>query len=49
MAWEQHRASASMGDAWAIRAVVKAEGPIRAKLKELDEEIRKFTPAMEEA
>jgi CRISPR system Cascade subunit CasA len=48
-AWEQHRNSVSMGDAWAIRAVVKAEGPIRTKLKELDEEIRKLTPAMEEA
>ena len=47
--WEQHRASVSMGDAWAIRALVKAEGPIRAKLKELDEEILKLTPAMEEA
>ena len=46
-AWEQHRASVSMGDAWAIRALVKAEGPVRAKLKELDEEILKLTPAME--
>lgn len=48
-AWEQHRASVSTGDAWAIRALVKAEGPIRAKLKELDEEILKLTPAMEGA
>ncbi|MBS0167938.1 MAG: type I-E CRISPR-associated protein Cse1/CasA [Nitrospira sp.] len=47
-AWEQHRNSVSMGDAWAIRALVKAEGPIRAKLKEFDEEIRRITPAMEE-
>lgn len=39
--WGQHRASVSMGDAWAIRALVKAEGPIRAKLRELDEEILK--------
>ncbi len=46
-AWEQHCASVSMGDAWAIRALVKAEGPVRAKLKELDEEILKLTPAME--
>lgn len=46
-AWEQHRASVSMGDAWAIRALVKAEGPVRAKLKELDDEILKLTPAME--
>lgn len=46
-AWEQHYSSVSMGDAWAIRALVKAEGPVRAKLKELDEEIFKLTPAME--
>ena len=46
-AWEQHRTSVSMGDAWAIRALVKAEGPVRAKLRELDEEIFKLTPAME--
>jgi len=48
-AWEQHRNSVSMGDAWAIRALVKAEEPVRAKLKELDEEILRLTPAMEEA
>lgn len=42
MTWEQHRASVSMGDAWAIRAIVKAEGPVRDKLKELDSEIRKL-------
>lgn len=48
-AWEQHRASVSMGDAWAIRALVKAERPVRAKLNELDEEILKLTPAMEGA
>ncbi len=48
-AWEHHRNSVSMGDAWAIRALVKAEGPVRAKLKELDEEILKLTPAMEGA
>ncbi|MDH5670175.1 MAG: type I-E CRISPR-associated protein Cse1/CasA [Nitrospira sp.] len=47
--WEQHRSSVSTGDAWAIRALVKADGIIRAKLKELDEEILRFTPAMEEA
>lgn len=47
VAWEQHYSSVSMGDAWAIRALVKAEGPVRAKLRELDEEIFKLTPAME--
>lgn len=48
-AWEQHSTSVSMGDAWAIRALVKAEGPVRAKLKELDEEILKLTPIVEGA
>jgi len=38
-AWEQHRASVSLGDAWAIRALVKAEGPIRKKMKELEKQI----------
>ena len=38
-AWEQHRASVSMGDAWAIRALVKAEESVRRKLKELNDEI----------
>ena len=38
-AWERHGASASIGDAWAIRALVKAEGAVRRKLKELNTEI----------
>lgn len=42
-AWEWHCASVSMGDAWAIRALVKAEGAIGEKLRELDEEIAKLT------
>ncbi len=47
-AWEQHRTSVSMGgDAWAIRALVKAEGPVRRKLKELNEEIRKLDRKLE--
>ena len=41
-AWEQHSSSASMDDAWAIRALVRAEGPVRRKLKELSEEITKL-------
>jgi CRISPR system Cascade subunit CasA len=45
--WEQHRASVSMGDAWAIRALVKAEGPVLKKLKELGDEIRKYEPKEE--
>ncbi|MCI0421766.1 MAG: transposase, partial [Acidobacteria bacterium] len=46
-AWEQHRASFSMGDAWAIRALVKAEAPVFRKLKELNDEILKLEPQEE--
>lgn len=49
IAWEQHRASVSMGDAWAIRALVKAEGPVWRKLKELNAEILKLEPQKEVA
>lgn len=48
-AWERLRVSVSSGDAWTIRALVKAEKPVRRKLKELKEEIRSLTPQMEEA
>lgn len=48
-AWEQHSASVSTGDAWAIRALVKAEGPVRRKLRELNDEIIKFEPQKEVA
>ena len=48
-AWEQHSASVSMGDAWAIRALVKAEGTVRRKLRELDGEILKLEPRKEES
>lgn len=41
-AWEQHRNSVSIGDAWAIRALVKAERSVSEKLKELNNEIRKL-------
>lgn len=43
-AWEQHRATVSIGDVWAIRALVKAEGPVLRKLKELKGEIGKLEP-----
>lgn len=48
-AWEQHRVSVSMGDAWAIRALVKAEGPVLRKMKELNNEIQKYERQKEEA
>jgi CRISPR system Cascade subunit CasA len=47
--WDQHRASVSMGDAWAIRALVKAEGPVLRKLKELNDEIFRLEPKKEVA
>lgn len=40
--WNQHRASVSTGDAWAIRALVKAEAPVLCKLRELDDEIARL-------
>ena len=43
-AWEMHRNSVSQGDAWAIRALAKAEGPVLRKLKELKSEIVKLEP-----
>lgn len=49
VAWDQHGASVSMGDAWAIRALVKAEGPILRKQKELSDEIIKLEPQKEDA
>jgi CRISPR system Cascade subunit CasA len=48
-AWEQHKASVSMGDAWTIRALVKAEEPVLRKLKELNVEILKLEPQQEDA
>lgn len=48
-AWKQHRASVSTGDAWAIRALVKAEGPVLHKLKKLNEAIQKLEPQKEDA
>ena len=46
-AWEQHRASVSIGDAWAIRALVKSEGPLRKELRLLNQEIAKLKAALQ--
>lgn len=46
-AWGQHSASVSTGDAWAIRALVKAESPVLRKLQELKAEILKYEPQEE--
>jgi CRISPR system Cascade subunit CasA len=48
-AWDQHCASGSMGDAWAIRALVKSERSVLRKLKELNQEILKLQPQEENA
>jgi CRISPR system Cascade subunit CasA len=48
-AWSGHRASVSTGDAWAIRALAKAEGPVRRRLGLLNEEISKLQPEKEPA
>ncbi|MEQ1439992.1 type I-E CRISPR-associated protein Cse1/CasA [Fontimonas sp. SYSU GA230001] len=40
--WAQHAASVSTGDAWAIRALVRAEGAINKQLRVLDDEIQKY-------
>lgn len=48
-AWELHAISVSMGDAWAIRALVKAERPVLHKLKELNAEITRHQPPEEKA
>lgn len=42
VAWTQHSTSVSTGDAWAIRALVKAERSVGRKLKELNDEITKL-------
>jgi CRISPR system Cascade subunit CasA len=46
-AWNQHHTSVATGDAWAIRALVKAEEPVRRKLFELNQEIQKLEPKKE--
>ncbi|MGD9686369.1 MAG: type I-E CRISPR-associated protein Cse1/CasA [Desulfobacter sp.] len=46
-AWEQQCTAVSTGDAWAIRALVKAEKPVRRKIKELGDEITKLDPEKE--
>lgn len=46
-AWGQHSAAVSSGDAWAIRALVKAEGLVRRTIWELNEEILRFEPQKE--
>lgn len=42
--WQRHTAAVSLGDAWAIRALVKAERSVGRKLRDLKEEIQKLKP-----
>jgi CRISPR system Cascade subunit CasA len=46
-AWQHHRTSVAMDDAWAVRALVKSEIYITRKLKELNEEILKLVAEVE--
>ena len=46
-AWEQQSTAVSTGDVWAIRALVRAEKPVRRKLRELNDEIAKLEPQKE--
>lgn len=48
MAWEKQNIQVSSGDAWAIRALVKAEGIIRRKTKEITDIIDDLQPLKEE-
>lgn len=47
-AWNQQLTAVSGNDAWAIRAFSKASKPIRTKLSELNNEIKKLAPEEEE-
>ncbi len=46
-AWERHRAMYSAGDAWTIRALTKAEGPVARQVKELTRQIDALTSQSE--
>ena len=43
-AWEQHKSSVANGDAWTIRALMKAELPVRKELNSLDKKISNLPP-----
>lgn len=49
VAWEQHCASVSTDDVRAIRALVKAEGPVQHKLAQLNDDIKRLEPQENEA
>lgn len=49
LAWIRHCKALATSSAWTMRALVKAEGPVRRKLRALKEEIHSLTPQMEDA
>lgn len=48
-AWRAHAVSVAAGDAWAIRALIQAEAPVRRHLAKLDKEIARLQPTEETA
>ncbi len=46
-AWNAHSASVAGGDAWAIRALVRAERPVLRKIGQLKQEILRYEPEKE--
>ena len=46
-AWALHRQAARTGDAWAIRALARAEGFIGAELKKVDTIVREIDAYLE--
>lgn len=48
-AWSAYRVSVSTGDAWAIRALAKAERPVLRRIGLLKQEILKYQPEKEPA
>jgi len=49
VAWERHRRSVATGDAWTLRALMKAETPVRRELRRLNDELQSLKPQMEGA
>lgn len=47
-AWDHHVATLSTGNAWALRALAKAETPIQKKLRELNQAIIELAPPKED-
>ena len=48
-AWRAHASDVAAGDAWAIRALVQAEAPVRRHIAKLNDEISNLEPRKEPA